>query len=131
MKEGRFVSCLDPKATGDLSIRLRKNVDATTEQRPVGFNPREVLIIGNKHHQKHDPIRGQVVYLRIMVLEEILDKPVDGNPKSMVEEVNEDYNLARISGGHVLAKGTPVTQKLPWRQEPRNHKILDVLLHRR
>jgi len=113
VKEGRFVGHLDPKAIGDLSVRLRKNTEATIEQRLVGFDPRRVHTIGNKHRQKHDPIRGQVVYLRIMVLEEILDKPVDGNPKSMVEEVNEDYNLTEIGGEHILAKGTPVTQKAP------------------
>ena len=79
VKEGRFVGCLDPKAIGNLSIILRKNVNATTEQRPVGFNPHEVLIIGNKHRQKHDPVRGQVVYLRIVVSEEILDKLVYGH----------------------------------------------------
>ena len=76
------------------------------EQRLVGFDPHKVLSIGNKHHQKHNPIRGQVVYLRVMVSDEILDEPVDGHPKSMVKEVNEDYNLARIRGGHILAKGT-------------------------
>jgi hypothetical protein len=36
VKEGRFVSCLDPKAIGDLSIKLRKNLKATTDQCPVG-----------------------------------------------------------------------------------------------
>ena len=131
MKEGRFVNHLDPKAVGDLSVRLRKKVEAMTEQCTMGFDPHEVLTIGNKHRQKHDPIWGQVVYQCVMVSEEISDKPVDGHPESMVEEVNEGYNLTEIGGGHILAKGTPVTRKLPWRQEPPNHKILDVLLRRR
>jgi hypothetical protein len=39
-----------------------------------------------------------------MVSEEILDKPVDGHPKSMAKEVDEDYNLTRIRGGHKLAR---------------------------
>ena len=128
MKEGRFVNHLDPKAVGDLSVRLRKNVEATIEQRLVGFDPRRVHTIGNKHRQKHDPIRGQVVYLRVMVSEEISDKPVDGHSESMVKEVDKDYNLTRIRGGDILAKGTPVTQKFSWCQEPPNHKILDILL---
>ena len=49
------------------------------------------------------------MYLCVMVLEKILDEPVDGHPESMAKEVDEDYNLAGISGGHVLAKGTLVT----------------------
>jgi hypothetical protein len=69
------------------------------------------------------------MYLRVVVSEEISDEPVDEHPESVVKEVNEDYNLAGIRDGHILAKGTPVTQKLPWRQESLNHKILDVLLH--
>ena len=109
MKERRFVGRLDPKATGDLSVRLRKNVEAAVEQRLVGFDPREVLAIGKEHHQKHDPIQGQVVYLRIMVSEEISDEPMDGHPKSTVKEVDEDYNLAEIRGWHIVAKGTLVT----------------------
>ena len=48
MKEGRFVSCPDPKVVGDLLVRLRKNVEAIIEQCPVGFDPHEVLTIGNK-----------------------------------------------------------------------------------
>ena len=71
-----------------------------------------------------DPVRGQVVYLRVMVSEEILDEPVHGHPESMTKEVDEDYNLAGIRGGHVLAKGTPVTQKLPWHQEPPTTRFL-------
>ena len=58
VKEGRFVGHLDPKAIGDLSVRLRKNVEATTKQRLVGFDLYEVFIIGNEHRQKHDPVRG-------------------------------------------------------------------------
>ena len=58
MKEGRFVGYLDLKVAGDLSIRLRKNVQATIEQRPLGIDPYEVFTIGNKHRQKHDPIQG-------------------------------------------------------------------------
>ena len=115
MKEGRFVGRLDPKATGDLSVRLRKNVEAAVEQRLVGFDPREVLAIGKEHHQKHDPIQGQVMYLHVVVSEEILYDPVDGHPESTVKEVNEDYDLVGIRGGHVLAKGTSATQKLPRR----------------
>ena len=49
MKEWRFVGRLDPKVAGDLPVRLRKNVEATTKQRPVGFDPREVFTIGNEH----------------------------------------------------------------------------------
>jgi hypothetical protein len=64
----------------------------------VGFDPRDVFIIGNEHHQKHDPIRGQVVNLRVMVSEKILDEPMDGHPESTVKEVNEDYNLTGIRG---------------------------------
>ena len=75
----------------------------------MGFDPCEVLAIGNKHRQKHDPIWGQVVYQCVMVSEEISDKPVDGHPESMVKEVNKDYNLTIIRGGHILAKGTLVT----------------------
>ena len=52
VKEGRFVGHLDPKAIGDLSVRLRKNTEATIEQRLVGFDPRRVHTIGNKHCQK-------------------------------------------------------------------------------
>jgi len=70
------------------------------------------------------------MYMCVVVSEEISDEPVDGHPESVAKEVDEDYNLARIRGGHILAKGTPVTQKLPWHQETTNHKILDVLLHR-
>ena len=44
-----------------------------------------------------------------MVSEEILDELVDGHPESAAKEVDEDYNLAGIRGGHVLAKGTLVT----------------------
>ena len=50
VKEGRFVSRLDPKAAGDLSVRLRKNVEAMTKTTPSGVRPREVFTIGNKHH---------------------------------------------------------------------------------
>ena len=75
----------------------------------MGFDPHEVLTIGNKHRQKHDPIWGQVVYLRIMVSEEISDELVDGHPESTAEEVDEVCNLTRIRGRHILAKGTPVT----------------------
>ena len=72
------------------------------------------------------------MYLRVVVSEEISNEPMDGHPKSLAKEVDKDYNLAGIKGGHILAKGTPVTQKFPWRQEPPNHKILDILLrHRR
>jgi hypothetical protein len=114
VKEWKIVGRLDPKAVGDLSVRLRKNVEAMIEQRPVGFDPREVFIIGNEHCQKRDPVRGQVMHLRIIVSKEILDKPVDGHLESVVKEVDEDYNLTGTRGGHILAKGTPVTQKLPW-----------------
>jgi hypothetical protein len=31
VKEWRFVGCLHRKATGDLLVRLRKNVEAMTE----------------------------------------------------------------------------------------------------
>jgi hypothetical protein len=48
VKEGRFVGCLDPKDANDLSVKLRKNVKATTKQCLVGFDPHEVLTIGNK-----------------------------------------------------------------------------------
>jgi hypothetical protein len=44
-----------------------------------------------------------------MVLEKISDEPMDGHPESMVKEVDEDYNLTEIRGGHILTKGTPVT----------------------
>jgi hypothetical protein len=54
------------------------------------------------------------MHLRIIVSKEILDKPVDGHLESVVKEVDEDYNLTGTRGGHILAKGTPVTQKLPW-----------------
>ena len=131
VKEWRFISCLDPKAAGDLPVRLRKNVEATIKQHPVGFNPHEVFTIGDEHRQKHNLIQGQVVYLCVMVSEEISDELVDGHPKSTTKEIDEDYNLTEIMGGHVLAKGTPVTQKLPWHQESPNHKILDVLLRHR
>ena len=50
VKEWRFVGILDPKAAGDLPVRLRKNVEATTKQRPVGFDPHEIFTIGNEHH---------------------------------------------------------------------------------
>ena len=62
------------------------------------------------------------MYLRVMVSEEISDEPVDGHLESMAKEVNKDYDLTRIRGGHVLAKGTPVTQKFPQRQESPNHR---------
>ena len=48
-----------------------------------------------------------------MVSEEISDEPVDGHPESIVKEVDEDYDLSRIRSRHILAKGTPVTQKFP------------------
>jgi len=64
VKEQRFVDHLDPKAAGDLLVRLRKNIEVAAKQRPMGFNPRKVLIIGNEHHQKHDPVQGHVMYLR-------------------------------------------------------------------
>jgi len=56
VKEGRFVGRFDPKAADDLPVRLRKNVEETTKQHLVGFDPREVFTIGNEHHQKHDPV---------------------------------------------------------------------------
>ena len=49
------------------------------------------------------------MYLHVMVSEEISDEPMDGHPKSIAEEVDEDYNLARVRGGHILTKGTPAT----------------------
>jgi hypothetical protein len=64
------------------------------------------------------------MYLRVVVLEEISNKPVDGHPESIVKEVDKDYNLTRIRGGHILAKGTPVTQKLPWCQESPTTRFL-------
>jgi hypothetical protein len=85
---------------------LRKNVEAVVEQRLVGFNPREVLAIGDEHCQKHDPVRGQMMYLHVMVSEEVSVELVDGQPESTSKEVDKDYNLAGIRGGHVLAKGT-------------------------
>ena len=71
------------------------------------------------------------MYLHVMVLKEISDKPLDGHTESMVKKVEKDYDLAEIKGRDVLAKGTSVTQKFPRRQESPNHKILDVLLHHR
>jgi hypothetical protein len=56
VKEWRFVGRLDPKAVGDLLVRLRKNVKAMIEQRLVGFDPHKVFTIGNEHHHKHDPV---------------------------------------------------------------------------
>jgi hypothetical protein len=50
-----------------------------------------------------------VVYLHVVVLEEISNEPVDGHSESIVKEVDEDYNLIRIRGKHILAKGTSVT----------------------
>ena len=64
MEEWRLVGRLDPKVAGDLSVQLRKNVQAATKQHPVVFDPHEVLAIGNEHHQKHDPVQGHVMYLR-------------------------------------------------------------------
>ena len=49
------------------------------------------------------------MYLHVVVSEETLDEPVDGHPKSTAKEVDEDYDLTRIRGGHVLAEGTPVS----------------------
>jgi len=49
VKEWRFVGHFDPKAISNLPVRLRKNVEATTKQCPVGFDPREVYTIGNEH----------------------------------------------------------------------------------
>jgi hypothetical protein len=49
VKDLRFVGRLDTKATDDLSVRLRKNVEAMIEQHPVGFDPHEVFTIGNEH----------------------------------------------------------------------------------
>ena len=109
MEEQRFVGRLDPKAARDLPVQLRKNIEASTEQRPVGFNPRKILTIRDEHRQKHDPVWGQVVYLRVMVLKEILDKLVDGHSESTVKEIDKDYDLTRIRARDILAKGTPVT----------------------
>ena len=53
------------------------------------------------------------MFLHVMVSEEISDEPVDGHPESIVKEVDEDYDLSRIRSRHILAKGTPVTQKFP------------------
>ena len=97
----------------------------------MGFNPDEILTIRDEHRQKHDPIRGQVMYLCVMVSEEISDEPVDGNPESTTKKVNEDYDLTEIRGRDILAEGTPITQKLFWCQKSLNHKALDVILHRR
>jgi hypothetical protein len=61
VKEGRFVKRLDPKATGDLSVRLRKNVEATTKQRLVGFDPHEIFTIGKRRRmpcQRLQHLRG-------------------------------------------------------------------------
>jgi len=49
VKKVRFVVRLDPKADDDLTVRRRKNVEATTKQCPVGFNPHKVFTIGNEH----------------------------------------------------------------------------------
>ena len=49
VEEQRLASRLDPKATGDLSVRLRKNIKAAAKQHPVGLDPREIIAIGNKH----------------------------------------------------------------------------------
>jgi hypothetical protein len=124
VKDLRFVGHLDLKAANDLSVRLRKSVEAMTEQHLVGFDPHEVFTIGNEHHQKHDPVRGQAMYLCVVVLEEISNELVDGHPESTVKEVDKDYNLARIRGRHILAKGTPVTQKLPWHQKSPTTRFL-------
>ena len=43
VEKGRFVGSLDPEATDDLSVRLGKNIKATAEQGPVGFNPHKIL----------------------------------------------------------------------------------------
>ena len=64
------------------------------------------------------------MFLHVMVSEEISDEPVDGHPESAVKEVDEDYDLSGIRGRHILAKGTPVTQKLPWHQEPPTTRFL-------
>ena len=74
----------------------------------MGFDACEVLAIGNKHCQKHDPIWGQVMYLHVMVLKEISDELVGGHLESTAKEVDEDYNLARIRGGHVKVPLAPV-----------------------
>ena len=37
-----------------------------------------------------------MVYLRVMVSEEILNEPVDWNPESVAKEVDEEHNLAKI-----------------------------------
>ena len=79
-----------------------------TKKCPVGFDPREVLTIVNEHHQKHDSVQGQVMYLRIVVSEEISNETVDGHHESMVKEVDEDHSLTGVKGGHILAKGTPI-----------------------
>jgi hypothetical protein len=44
-----------------------------------------------------------------MVLEKISDEPMDGHPEFVEKEVDEDYNLTKIRGGHILTKGTPIT----------------------
>jgi hypothetical protein len=102
VKEWRFVDCLDPKVAGDLSVRLRKNIEAMIEQCPMGFDPREVSTIRNEHRQKHDPIWGQVMYLCLVVSEETSNELVDGHPESVAKEVDKDYNLTKIRGGHIL-----------------------------
>jgi hypothetical protein len=61
VKEGRFVNRLGPKAAGDLSVRFRKNVKATTKQRPVGFDPHEIFTIGKRRRmpcQRLQHLRG-------------------------------------------------------------------------
>jgi hypothetical protein len=47
-----------------------------------------------------------MMYLHVMVSEEVSVEPVDGQPESTSKEVDKDYDLAGIRGGYILAKGT-------------------------
>lgn len=43
MKEGGFVSRLDPEAAGNLPARLRENFETTTEEPPMRLDPPHTL----------------------------------------------------------------------------------------
>jgi hypothetical protein len=65
------------------------------KQCPVGFDPYKFLTIGNEHCQKHDPVQGQVVYLCVMALQEILNKLVDWKSESLVSSINSRHTQPR------------------------------------
>lgn len=65
------VGRVDPKATGNLPPQLGQHIEIAAEQCPMRFNPRITLTEGDEHNQQNNPIQGKMMYLGVIVAEEI------------------------------------------------------------